>query len=325
MADHDDALICAWHLGERPRELAGWEAVNAWRPEDGPAWVHLDRKAPASHEWLREHSGLPPLVVEALLQEETRPRLAAVDNGLLVILRGVNLNPGADPLDMVSIRLWMDDTRVISLRGPKLMAVQDIRDALAAGAGPRRPGEWLATLAAQLTARLGPVLGDLDERLDTVEEALIDTHRREYRQHLIGIRREGITLRRYIAPQREVLARLAGERFPGIEDPDRSSLRETADRVTRHVEDLEALRDRAAVAQEELANRLADQMNRTMYALSLVATVFLPLGFVTGLLGVNVGGIPGGDDPAAFWILCGGLVAVVAGQIGLLWWRKWWF
>jgi len=87
-------------------------------------------------------------------------------------------------------------------------------------------------------------------------------------------------------------------------DRDRARLRETADTITRYVEDLDALRERAAVTHEELTTRLADRMNRTMSVLSLVAAVFLPLSFVTGLLGINVGGIRA-DDRGAVWLLVG--------------------
>ena len=69
------------------------------------------------------------------------------------------------------------------------------------------------------------------------------------------------------------------------------------------------MRERAAVIQEELAGRLAEQMNKRMYMLSMVAAVFLPLGFLTGLLGINFGGIPGAGNPLGFEWVIGVLVA----------------
>ncbi len=92
-------------------------------------------------------------------------------------------------------------------------------------------------------------------------------------------------------------------------------LREVGDHLIRHVEDLDAVRERAAVVQEELGARLGDQLNRRMYLLSMIAAVFLPLGFLTGLLGINVAGIPGADYPWACAIFVALLSAVVAGQI----------
>ncbi|PWG60987.1 zinc transporter ZntB [Sediminicurvatus halobius] len=292
--------------------------------EGGLLWLHLDRKHPDSAHWLRGDAGLEPLVAEALLQEETRPRLARHGSGVLVILRGVNLNPGANPEDMVSIRMWLEPGRLISLRGPRLLAVEDVRAAIGEGRVPPRPGALLAALAAALILRMGPVLEALDEGMDSVEEALVAGEQRALRTRLLALRREAIILRRYLGPQRDVLARLAGgEVGELVDEPARLRLRESADRLTRYVEDLEALRDRAAVAQEELTTRLSDQMNRTMYVLSLVATLFLPLGLVTGLFGVNLAGMPGTQTEGAFAWLMIALGLMTAVQVAFFWLRRW--
>ena len=100
-------------------------------------------------------------------------------------------------------------------------------------------------------------------------------------------------------------------------DRDRSRLREAAERVTRLGEELDAIRDRSQVVHDQIMDRRAETMNRQMLILSLVAALFLPLGLVTGLLGVNVGGIPGADNPWAFEILCAVLVVVGAMQVWL--------
>jgi len=110
-------------------------------------------------------------------------------------------------------------------------------------------------------------------------------------------------------------ARLLLEQVKGFKQAQRSVFRELAERVTRFVEDLDAVRERALVTQEEIASRLAEQMNARMYVLSLVAGVFLPLGLLTGLLGINVGGMPGEHSPLAFWIVCLILVATGAGLV----------
>jgi len=100
---------------------------------------------------------------------------------------------------------------------------------------------------------------------------------------------------------------------PWLDDASRMRLREASDRITRMVEDIDSARERAAVTQDELSNRLSERMNRTMYVLSIVAAVFLPLGLLTGLLGMDVGGVPGHDVPSAFWIVCAvcGVMSVV--------------
>lgn len=320
----ENGLICAYALGGEPGVRALDWGDLAGEPVPAPLlWVNLDRNSPAARDWLERSSGLDSLTVEALLQEDTRPRLASQGGGLLIILRGVNLNPGADPEDMVSIRLWMDAGRVVSLHGKPLRAVAELRRALAEGEQPGNGGELLACLVERLTELMAPVLHDLEEQLDTLEERVLDEPARATRAALIALRRRGIILRRYIAPLRDVLARLALEREGPLEPGTRARLRESWDRVVRYVEDLEALRERAAVAQEELASTLSDRMNRNMYTLSLVATVFLPLGFVTGLLGVNLAGLPGTENPQAFLWLCVALGAVALGVAGFFHLRRW--
>jgi zinc transporter len=176
----------------------------------------------------------------------------------------------------------------------------------------------LYEIVARMLTRIGAVVGDVEESVDELEELVLTAGNRELRTRLSAIRRQSIALRRFIAPQRDTVGRLHAERVSWLDDDTRARLREAADRTTRYIEDLDAARDRAAVTYEELSNRLAEQMNATMYRLSIVAAIFLPLGLLTGLLGINVGGIPGTDSSIAFTLVTVALVA-----IGLAQW--WWF
>ena len=145
----------------------------------------------------------------------------------------------------------------------------------------------------------------------------------ELRQKIAEIRRAVISMRRYLAPQRDVMARLYSEKVDWLNEMERMHIREISDRTTRYVEDLDAIRDRATVTQEELNSRLAEQMNKTMYILSIVAGIFLPLGLLTGLLGINVGGIPGTESKWAFTIFCILLLGIAGVQVWLFKRKKW--
>ncbi len=281
-------------------------------------WLHLDYKDPASIEWLREHSGIDEVLVDALLAEDPRPRSLMHGDAMLVILRGVNLNSDAEPEDMVSLRLWIEADRVLTLRHRRLVSVQEVVDQLAAGNGPVSPGDLLHEIIARMLARIGEIVGDIEEGADELEELVLTAEGRELRTRLSGLRRQSISLRRFIAPQRDSIGRLYSERVSWLDDSTRARLREAADRITRYIEDLDAARERAAVTYEELSNRLAEQMNQTMYRLSIVAAIFLPLGFLTGLLGINVGGIPGTESSMAF-----PLVTLSLAALAFLQW--WWF
>ena len=100
-------------------------------------------------------------------------------------------------------------------------------------------------------------------------------------------------------------------------------LRDEADRVTRYVGVLDAAREHAAVAQQELTRHLPDRMNRRVYVLSVVAAIFLPLRWLTGLLGINVGGIPLTDNLLGFGTIVALRVALTPAQVIVFRWRKW--
>ncbi|MDT8335970.1 MAG: CorA family divalent cation transporter, partial [Desulfurivibrionaceae bacterium] len=93
--------------------------------------------------------------------------------------------------------------------------------------------------------------------------------------------------------------------------------------LTRYIEDLDQARDGLTVTQEELMSRMSEQLNSRMYVLSLIAAIFLPLSFLTGLLGINIAGIPGAQYQNAFIIFCLFLSAVVVGEIALFRKKNW--
>jgi len=308
-------LSCFVLDGNGGAQRLTWSEIERWQPADGVLWLHLDRSADATERWLEKESGLDPLAVDALLAEETRPRLATIGDGVMVMLRGVNLNPGADPEDMVSLRLWVDATRVISVQGRPVMAVKDLAQRLELGRGPRDPAELFVQLAARLVERMGPVIDELDDDTSRLEEELLESTSRETRHTLREVRSTAIALRRYLAPQRDVLTYLHTETLTWLDKRHLAHLREIADRVIRYVEDLEEVRERAAIIQDELVNQQSEKINRNMYLLSVVAAVMLPLSFLTGLLGINVGGIPLANNGMGFTIVCAVLAGIIVIEI----------
>lgn len=320
---NETGFLWGYRLASESERGMSWEEAQAWTPDQGPTWLHLDRRDPSVQAWLEERSGLDAASCQALLAEETRPRSHYGPKGLLLILRGVNLNPGAEPDDMITLRIWADANRVISLRSRQFQATHEIAESITAGTGPQDVGTLLALLGLNLSARMEPVLENLEDLADTLEEGMPTRPPKDTRTELAEFRRQVIALRRYVSPQRLAISQLVQEPFPAFSQSNRANLRELADRTTRHVEDLEALRERAAVIHDELANHIAEQLNTRMYVVSLITTIFLPLGLLTGLLGINVGGIPGASEPLAFGVVCGILVAVGTGLFVVFRWLKW--
>ena len=165
-----DGLICAYLLdGEGGGKALDWAGVRAWNPGDGLLWVHLDRLAEPARDWLLNESGVAKVVDGSLLADETRPRILADGGALIVFLRGVNLNPGANPEDMVDVRCHIEANRIITLRDARLMAINDLREAIGRGAGPKTSGEFLVHLSDRLIDRMGSVITEIDEVLDDLE------------------------------------------------------------------------------------------------------------------------------------------------------------
>lgn len=291
------------------------QGPSDWSGEQGTLWIHLDVQNQKSREWLESRSGLDPTIVDALLADETRPRSFSTEAGLLVVLRGVNTNPGSDPEDMVSIRLWIENNRIISTRRRKLLSVSDLRESLGKGIGPSSSGGFLCALIARLADRIGDFIDDIETRVGQAEESIGETGQTEFRHSITMLRQQVASVRRYLAPQRDALDRLYKQPGQWLSDADHRDLRDEADRITRYLEDLDLARERTMVLREEFLGQLAQEQNSRMYVLSVVAAVFLPLTFVTGLLGMNVGGLPGLESPHGF---IASLVIMVVAAVGLL-------
>lgn len=299
-----------------------WEELQGAADFHG-TWVHLDFEDPAVQAWLESRSGLNDIACRALTNPETRPRALARGRNLLLTLRGLNAPRVEESEDMVSLRIWTDGSRVISTRRRPLNSTQDVVDDLLAGEGPCDAAELLVVWCDRTIERMGETLSYLEDEVMDIEARLLADSRDGLRLELAQLRKRVIAVRRYLAPQREAMNRLVGETLPWLDELNRLRLREVTDRLIRQIEDLDEVRDRAILAQEELASRIAEEMNERSYVFTAVAGIFLPLGFLTGLLGINVGGMPGVEDGAAFWIvvlLCG---ALGVGLTLLFRYRRW--
>jgi zinc transporter len=293
-----------------------WQAVAAWRPDHGFLWIHLERDSPEAAQWMHDASGVEPLVAQALLDDESRPTVEAFDGALLLVLRGVNLLT-KDEVELVPIHIWIDASRVITLRDKNhaLSALRDIRIALLSGRGPRKPGGLLVQICEKIVRDVGPSVEEMDEEVEDLEDELLGNTSVQLRRILAELRRRAVHLRRYLGPQREALIRLQTEDTKLLEKSDRLRLRCVVDSVIRYLEDLDALRDRTTILHEDLAAQISEKIAKTSNRLTAVAALLLPPSLVAGMLGANVGGIPGQDSPLAFWemsLLMAGLMAGLA-------------
>ncbi len=301
--------------GKGGGKVMGWQEIGEWKPEDGLLWVHLSYAGSETEQWLYDSSGLDQVVVEALTSEGTRPRATAIGKGLLLNLRGVNLNPGSQEEDMVSIRMWAEEHRIISTRKRQLLSIQQVTENILAGNGPESTGEFLNSFIELLTDYIDDTIDALEDNQEQLEEQIAQNHHQGLRSEISVIRRKATQLRRYLAPQREALTRIQSEHPAWFSERDKRYLHETTNQLTRIVEDIDSIRDRALIAQEEILNLLSQDLNNRMYILSLITAIFLPLTFITGLLGINVAGIPGAASPYGFILVVILLLLVSVGQV----------
>ncbi len=278
------------------------DAASAEIPKDGFVWLHfsLDHSA----EVIRNGLGLDPMVSRSLLAPETRPRCGHLGHGVMLNLRGVNLNSGESPEDMLSLRCWLQPGRLITVRKRRSVAVEGLRERYQRGEAHDGPGGLLTEIITRLIDLIDPVADGLADGLDPLEaraarhgddDALRDT--------ISAMRHDAVIYRRYIGPMRDALLKLSSRPVPSLSERDLVAIQEEADRATRIVEELDISIERASVIVDQMAAARSERMNRNMMVLSVVSFIFLPLSFLTGLLGINVGGIPGAGTPHAFAIV----------------------
>jgi zinc transporter len=314
------AFLLDGHGGGRRLD---WAAVEAWSPNDGVVWVSLDYTEADAASWLATKSAIDPVMITALTDPDPRPRAVAHGEDLMLIVRGINLNEGASPEDMVSMRAWIEPRRIITIRHRHSHVLHTLADLLERKAGPRTPGDFAPLFVEKVVDLVVRRVDKIGDRVAECEHEVLGDPSSDLRSVLADQRRRAITLRRFLAPQREALVRLAAINLPWLDATQRARLAEAADDMTRTVEELDAARDRAMVTQEELASRVAEAANQRLYVLSIITSIFLPLGFVCGLLGVNVGGVPLQKDNWAFWALCGVFAVGVAIQLWIFRRRGW--
>lgn len=284
-------------------------------------WIHLDFNDPATRPFLIERIGLQELVASALTASETRPRCEPMEEGALVNLRGLSIEdePDADPL--VSIRLWIGRGRIISLGRYTLRAMPAMCAAMKAG-HVKDPGDFVAMLADHITQDLDPHVADYGDQLDECELMLDASKAFSLRRTIAGVRAKAIEYRRFVAPQRQALERLSNLECGWLEPDDRRHLTEAADRFARMAEELESIRERAALMHEQITDLRAEQTEQRGLLVSVLALIFLPLTFLTGLYGMNVP-LPYQEESWAFDMILGLSGAVVVGGLGYFLRARW--
>lgn len=295
------------------RELKPGETVD--QSDDAFTWEHLDL-VDGDDDGLLQRRDLPEVVLAALLASETRPRCEWIGDGALLNLRGPELHGASESDLLVSIRAWVRSQTVISASRRSLAATSRVMQAMREGL-LTDPGDLVAAYAREISTDLDPVIASLSDAVDDCESDLEESHLYQLRRSITKTRSEAIAHRRFVVPNRDALLALAEAQVEWLSDDDRLHVREAADRFARMAEELEAIRERSALLHEQLTDLRAELIDRRSLMIAVVAFIFLPITFITGLLGMNVSGIPFAHAPWAFWGVFGLCAAV--GLVVLAW------
>lgn len=288
----------------------------------GPGFVWLHAEGSGELDPVDLPGYVPQMAANALIAHETRPRCDEVDDAVLMNLRGTALAASHGSDGLVSIRVWIEERRVTSVSRYPLAALGKV-DALMRAGKITDGGDFVSALAQAISTGLDPQVADLGDTLDDCEGMLDGGDIYVLRRKIAFIRSQAIVLRRFVAPDRDALGQMAQLEFDWISKDDRLHLREAADRFARMAEELEAVRERAALLHEQLTDLRAEMIDQRSLGIAVTAFIFLPLTFVTGLLGMNVEGIPFAEHPWAFWGVVGFCVVIGAGVMGWFAWRHW--
>jgi len=299
------------------------EAAAPLAQDEWLRWLHLDGMSSEAQEWLRQQTGMDPHALKAALTPRARPRMSHFGDNLLIVLRAANLNEGAEREDLVSLRVLVRPRIVVSLRRSRVRAVEKLADEVRGGQSFHEPSEMLARLMNLVASPLHDFLEEISGKLDDFEVRVADPDQTPGRTEMFELRRQLIALRKSLMPQREALERLYREPHDVLGPHQRTLLREPSHRFTRLVDELEAARERSAVLMEEMGMQATEELNRRIYLFTVLAGIFMPLTFLTSLLGMNLAGIPMADHPKSFLVVCLIMAALGGGIWHLLHRNRW--
>lgn len=287
---------------------AAWLGSTAGR-DDSFLWLHFNLSNAGSEKWLRQHAGLADEFHDSLHQGSRSTRIELADDTLIAVINDVLHDFSFDASDIATLWVAVAPHLVISARRTPLKAIERLHQAVLQGEAIHSPVGLLVHLLRDQADVLVKIVRDWVGRADEIEDALLANRPRHKREDLGGMRRVLVRLKRLLAPEPAALFRLLQRPPAWIADADIEELRQSTEEFTVVLNDMTDLQDRIELLQEEIAARVSEATGRSLFVLTMVTVLALPINMIAGLLGMNVGGLPLAAHPAGFWIV----VAIVLG------------
>jgi len=297
-----------------PRTASSGEAA---RPLD---CLILDGRNEVDRGWINTDSGLDDAAKEFVSTLPARSGHTQV--GSSVVLSLVRTEAANDDA-LIGINILVEADRLLMVCFAAGALVENALARYAGQEGGMGLSRVLAVVVNALVRPLESEIARIADTIDQLEDKIVAGADESLDDPVVLVARHVLGLRRYLVPMRDELSFLAlnPDDLPGLTEP--RYLRRAAEYPGRLISALDSDQQRVNLILDQLRKRDDVRMGRAVYKLTIVGTVFLPLSFVTGLLGINVAGVPGEHDPLAFWLVCSFLVAVAIGSIVVIRWRKW--
>ncbi len=321
-------LICGYLFepGRSPRplllpEAAEWlesQQADTGSPTSGPfAWLHFDLSNSAAEAGMRSVPTLAPAFFEALREGSRSTRIEDADEHLIAVVNDVAYEFSFDPSEIATLWMAVNPFVVLSARSHPLKSIDRLREAVKRGHRIESPVALLNHLLRDQADVLVRIVREATVQVDEVEDTLQRGQLQRRRAQLGKLRRVLVRLQRLLAPEPGAMFRLLREPPPWIAAHDVEEIRQATEEFSLVLRDLSALQERIRLLQEEIAAQVGEQTNRSLFTLTVITVLGLPINICTGLFGMNVGGIPFADAPHGFAIILVLLAAftVLAGWI----------
>lgn len=308
-------LICAFGLA--PLEALEREALDDVDPLR-PLWLHFNLADARARDWLLEHGSLPDVAREALLEDNSHVHVQFMARGFVAVLRDLDHSRDGTEARFGTFAVYVDAHRMISARRHPLETFDRLRRELATGLELPSPVALFEHLVECLADTFEGSVLSLSGTVGEAEDSILAGHSRDQGSELRRVRWVLARLRREARANRVALNRIPTHLPAACGNERLHSLAAAVDRFAGVAQDLELVEDRARLMQEEIARRLSEATNKHLYLLSIVTTALLPITLITGIFGMNVGGMPWSDDPRGFshlMVIIGVTVAIALGLI----------
>jgi zinc transporter len=266
-------------------------------------WLHFNLAHAAAARWVREHLALSDVFHESLKDGTRSTRVELDEDMLIAVVNDVNFNFAFEPTDISTLWLSVGPRLVVSARLQPLRSIDRLRDAVRKGATLASSTDLLVHLMHDQGDVLVNIVRQTTSQVDELEDKLLAGRLSKKRADLGALRRLLVRLQRLLAPEPAALFRLLSLPPQWIGADDLDGLRQSTEEFSVALRDMAALEERIKLLQEDIAGRVAEANNRSLYVLTIVTVLALPINIIAGLLGMNVGGIPLAQDEHGFWII----------------------